>query len=220
MRGITFDQQNITAEDMAHYMYIVSQKKTGVSKGLTMTYSGSNIYIASGRLLICGRQVAVDGTDTVPAPTVSSGTLYCRLVYEVDLSKTNTAQSFQQGYWKILQSYDSYPTLTQQDLDNNPSTGVYQMPMAKFTVTTSGIGNWVDERQQFDVLLTGTLAAGSTSVVISSPSITTSSMFDIYTETLADGTPVYPLKQLAATGSLTLTFEAQAINIGVKVRVH
>jgi len=220
MRGITFEQQNITAADMAHYMYIVSQKKTGVSKGLTMTYSGSNIYIASGRLLICGRQVAVEGTDTVEAPTVTSGTLYCRLVYEVDLSKTNTSTSFQQGYWKVLQNAEAYPTLTQQNLDDHPADGVYQMPMAKFTITTDGIANWVDERQQFDVLLTGTLTAGSTTLVISDPSITTESFFNIYTETLADGTPVFPEKQLAANGSLTLTFDAQAVDIGVKVEVR
>lgn len=215
MRGITFDQQNITAEDMAHYMYIVSQKKSGVSKGLEMSYSGGNIYIASGRLFVCGRQAAVDGTDTVAIPTVSSGTLYCRLVFEVDLSKTNTSASFQQGYWKILQSYDSYPSLTQQDLDAHPTNGIYQLQMAKFTVTASGINNWTDERQQFDIWLTGTLAAGSTTLTISSPSITSSSTFEIYTSNYKAS----PKNVTATNGSMTMTFRAQSSAVNVKVRI-
>jgi len=219
MRAIIFNQQNMTAADLGFYANAFANRRTGVMSGLTMTTANGIINIASGRGLICGRMFAVDGTDSVSAPEVTSGSLFCRLVCEVDLSQTSTAQACNQIAWKILQSSSAYPTLTQQDLNEHPTDGVYQMPMAKFTVSTDGIANWVDERPVMDVFLTGTLVAGSTSLVISDSSITENGTFDIYCETLADGTPVNPTKQLAGTGTLTLTFEAQEINIGVKVKV-
>ena len=70
-----------------------------------------------------------------------------------------------------------------------------------------GGASWVD--------ITGTLAAGSTSLTISDVSILTTSTIDVYTDTFG----VNPTNVVVATGSVTLTFEAQNNNIGVKVRV-
>ena len=63
--------------------------------------------------------------------------------------------------------------------------------------------------------LTGTLTAGNTSITLSDASITTSSTIDIYTSVYG----VNPTAATVATGSVTLTFEAQAGDISVKVRV-
>ncbi len=63
--------------------------------------------------------------------------------------------------------------------------------------------------------VTGTLTAGNTSVTLSDAAITTSSTIDVYTDTFG----VNPTAITVATGSVTLTFPAQASNVGVKVRV-
>lgn len=63
--------------------------------------------------------------------------------------------------------------------------------------------------------VTGTLTAGSTSITLSDASITTSSSIDVYTSAYG----VNPTNITVATGSVTLTFEAQAADLGVKVRV-
>ena len=63
--------------------------------------------------------------------------------------------------------------------------------------------------------ITGSLTAGQTSITLSDASITTSSTFDIYTDTFG----IQPVSAVVATGSITLTFLAQASNISVKVRV-
>lgn len=63
--------------------------------------------------------------------------------------------------------------------------------------------------------LTGTLAAGSTSLTISNPLITKSSTFDYYTEYFG----INPVGESVTNGSITLTFEAQDVDLGVKVRV-
>ena len=66
-------------------------------------------------------------------------------------------------------------------------------------------GDWVS----------GTLTAGSTSLTLSDASITTSSTIDIYTDVFG----IQPVNAVVTTGSITLSFLAQASNISVKVRV-
>lgn len=63
--------------------------------------------------------------------------------------------------------------------------------------------------------LVDTLTAGETSITFSDNSILSTSTIDIYTDTFG----VNPTSVVVATGSITLTFEAQQSNIGVKVRV-
>lgn len=62
--------------------------------------------------------------------------------------------------------------------------------------------------------VTGTLSAGSTSITLSDASITTTSTIEVFN----DLDVPYDSKTLA-TGSITLTFEAQQSNMSVKVRV-
>ena len=70
----------------------------------------------------------------------------------------------------------------------------------------SGISQWTD--------LIGTLTAGSTTLVISSDAISTNSTIDVYTDADVDYNSI-----TVATGSITLTFDAQASDMGVKVRI-
>ena len=63
--------------------------------------------------------------------------------------------------------------------------------------------------------VTGTLLTGATSITLSDASITTTSTIDIYTDVFG----IQPTNAVVASGSITLTFLAQASNITVKVRV-
>ena len=65
------------------------------------------------------------------------------------------------------------------------------------------------------VEVTGTLTAGNTSITLSDASITTTSTIDIYTDVFG----IQPTNAVVASGSITLTFLAQASDITVKVRV-
>lgn len=68
----------------------------------------------------------------------------------------------------------------------------------------------------YQVELSATLSAGSTTIGFLDAAITTSSVIDIYT----DKWGVNPESVTVSTGSVTLTFEAQASDLGVKVRVY
>ena len=63
--------------------------------------------------------------------------------------------------------------------------------------------------------ITGTLTAGNTTVTLTDPAIVTTATFDFYTDTYG----VNPTDINVITGSITLTFEEQASDVIVKVRV-
>lgn len=62
---------------------------------------------------------------------------------------------------------------------------------------------------------TGTLTAGQTSITFSDASIRETSTIDYYTDYFS----INPVGVVATDGSVTLTFEPQDIDLGVKVRV-
>lgn len=63
--------------------------------------------------------------------------------------------------------------------------------------------------------VTGTLIAGQTSITLTDEAILTTSNIDPYTDKYG----VNPTNVVATTGSVTLTFEAQATDLVVKVKV-
>lgn len=149
IKGITFDEQTVKAENMAHFMRTFSGDANGITRGCDITSDADNMYIAEGYMLLMGREIQVIGTHTVPLNKVTTGEQYCRVVYEIDLSKSNTDDVFNQGAIKTLTSSTGYPNLTQQDLEDNP-TGIYQYLLAQYHSTTSGIDSFTAKTETVD----------------------------------------------------------------------
>lgn len=94
--------------------------------------------------------------------------------------------------------------------------GSYVGATQTFTFSDGGsrtLVNQINRKAEYTEV-TGTLAVGSTSITLSDESILTTSTIDVYT----DGDVDYDSISVA-TGSVTLTFEAQETALGVKVRV-
>lgn len=149
VRGITFSKQTVSSNDDSHIYKLLLNGREGTTKGCKMTYSKDDIYISDGYFFISNRLAEVPSMETISTPIVTTGTNYCRLVFEIDLSKTNTNSAFEQGYFKILSSAIAYPDIIQEDLENGGN--VYQLPFAKFTKTVDGIGSFVSELQRIGV---------------------------------------------------------------------
>jgi len=143
VRGITFSKQTVSSGDDAHIYGILLNGRKGRSAGLEMTFGVDDIYIATGRFFAANRMIAVSSMETVTTPVVTTGTLYCRLVFELDMSQTNTNTSFEQGAFKVLTAATDYPEIIQEDLEAGGN--IYQLPFAKFTKTLNGIGAFVSE---------------------------------------------------------------------------
>lgn len=99
------------------------------------------------------------------------------------------------------------PVKKGQTLTYRSTSGTYTRMKAYGVQTGTKTLPWTE--------LTSTLTAGNTSLVISDTSITTDSVIDYYTDTFG----VEPTNIVVTTGSITLTFDAQQSDVGVKVRV-
>ena len=115
-----------------------------MTKGCGISQADGNVYVQKGYFVVCGRFVRVVGVETIPTPEVLSGQLYCKVVFEVDLTKVNTPEEFGQGYFKVMQNASGYPELTQEDLDADGT--LYQMPWCKFIKAVDGISEFRDRR--------------------------------------------------------------------------
>lgn len=74
----------------------------------------------------------------------------------------------------------------------------------------------IDEvNQKFSTVVSGTISAGSTSVTLTDPSITTNSMIDGYFADVLSA----PTNVTVANGSITIEVDAPDTDLGVAVRV-
>lgn len=143
IRGVTFSQQIVSSNDDSHVFKVMLGGRKGRSRGCNMTYGTDDIFVSSGYFFAANRLVEISSSETISTPVVTSGTTYCRLVFEIDLAKTNTNNEFNQGYFIVLTSDTSYPAITQEDHESGGN--IYQLPFARFTKTASGIGSFVSE---------------------------------------------------------------------------
>lgn len=143
IRGITFSKQSVSSNDDAHVYKILLSGRKGKTKGCKMTFGTDDIYISDGYFFAANRLIEISSTETISTPVISVGTEYCRLVFEINLAKSNTSNSFVQGAFKILSSVAGYPEIIQEDLEDGGN--IYQLPFAKFTKTVSGIESFISE---------------------------------------------------------------------------
>lgn len=149
IKGFTFQSQRFTSQDWAHVINNFYNKHSGITKGCEMTHTDTDITIQDGRLITYGRLSGVIGNEVIEVEPTLSGELFARLVYEVDLSKTNTVEEFNQGYFKVLVNASAYPSLTKEDLDAGGT--IYQMLFAEFKIGTLGITDFFDKRTYLDI---------------------------------------------------------------------
>ena len=121
----------------------------GITLGCEVSISGESVNIQPGYFVTAGRWTKITGVETVPSPEIISGQIYCVVVYEIDLSQTNTPSEFNQGHFKTLTSTTAYPDITKEDLENGGT--IYQFPFCQYVKNTSGISQFVDARAIFNI---------------------------------------------------------------------
>ena len=109
---------------------------SGVIQGAACTIVGANqIRVATGRIMVCGRMVAVDN-DLVNANISPSGTKPGRLILRVDMANTETPAYF------TTQVGNPLPELVQEDI--NTDGLIYEFEMATYTAEELAISNIKD----------------------------------------------------------------------------
>lgn len=142
VRGETYDKQLFESEAFRHFINIFLNKQSGVTKGCELSKNSQSIVIGTGSFVIQGGFLKeVTGTEN----EIPSEAGYYKLVYEIDLSKTNTKDEFKQGSYKFVKALGDYPQLTQEDLDDGGN--IYQLPFCQFRITEAGLRDFKDLRE-------------------------------------------------------------------------
>lgn len=145
IKGFRFTNQLANAEVDARIHQEFLNRNDGIFYGMDLSKTNNSITISEGLCEIAGRPVAVINNETV---TVTTSSLYCLLILEIDLSKESTKDNFGQVSFKLLTSSTSYPSITQQDINKyNGSNKLYQLEFARFRTGTSGITEFKDTRK-------------------------------------------------------------------------
>lgn len=145
VKGETYDKQLFESDAFRHFINIFLNKQSGVTKGCEITKDTQNITVAAGCFVIQGGLLKeTTGTDNA-IPTEAG---YYKLVYEIDLSKTNNKDEFKQGSYKFVKAIGDYPKLTQEDLDEGGT--IYQLPFCQFRITEEGIQDFADIRTKIN----------------------------------------------------------------------
>lgn len=127
----TYTGAEITAKDDA-LLFDSIIGKSGIVYGCKVTHAGSNkINVATGKMLIKGRQVDIT-EQTVLATLASSGTQKGRLIVHMDLSNTSEPVKL------VTQVGSTLPDLEQND-NCNENNGVYEYELATYTITATQI---------------------------------------------------------------------------------
>ena len=145
LKGFRFTNQLANAEVDARIHQEILNKNDGIFYGMELSKTNNSITISEGLCEIAGRPIAVIDNEIVD---VSSESLYCVLILEIDLSKESTRENFEQVCFKLLTSTTCYSSVTQQDINKYGGTNkVYQLEFARFRSGTSGITDFRDTRK-------------------------------------------------------------------------
>lgn len=109
---------------------------------MEVTSSSNNIVVGSGLAVIQGG--IIENTSSLTLVPQLQANEYYSVVVEIDMSQTNTTESFNQGSIKLISQSGAYPTLTKQDTIQGQ--GKYQYELARFQTTSSAITNLTDTR--------------------------------------------------------------------------
>ena len=138
IHGINFDNQVVSAKD--HGRMFQCLLTDGILTGCTMSYSGKNVTIGTGYLLVAGREMKLTSTATVSVAGATTG--YARVVVTLDLSKEASTTNFEQANFSV--SYAStatgFPALAKDDVNNTGTK--YEFEMCTVRLTTTGVSGF------------------------------------------------------------------------------
>lgn len=103
----------------------------GLGDEFAMSYTGLVVSVESGEAVVHGRHITADETEQITLPQNQSG----YLVLRIDLTQVSGAEAM----------LYATPTLTNEEI--NWSGNIYDMPIATFTTSNTGVTNFEDVRK-------------------------------------------------------------------------
>lgn len=139
--GVTFANQTVTPADDA--LVRRALLGDGILTGCEFSYSGYTLTMRSGALIVCGRQIRHPSAQNWAVVGAKTG--YARLVLDIDLTKSSTAQLFEQVTTSLeyASAEDGFTALTQENI--NVSGSHYQAALCVVSLGDAGITGIVEQ---------------------------------------------------------------------------
>lgn len=180
----------------------------GIGDEFVLGYNQSslNVSVGTGQAVLCGNFFRMDEAENITLDA-SSTTYIC---LRIDTSKPN---GFTGSVEKLTDAQIEYGNI-------NGSDTVRDLPIYRVITSSNGITSVQDLRfvkaTSNPPVLIGVLAAGQTSLTITSDQITTDCILDYYTSIYG----VNPESAVINNGSVDLTFTEQATDMYVGVKIE
>jgi len=157
MRGITFDNENVSAIMDALLNAYSCEKRTGIFSGYSdecdiqtgISYGSSTATVTfkKGAVMICGRVIYIDAGEPLAIPLTATSTGCFGI--KVDLSKSVGASEIQYEFFSSLTV-----VTTQDDLLNNETDGVYYFVIYNYVSDGSAITSTIKTNEMITDLAT------------------------------------------------------------------
>lgn len=154
LKGQVFDLQTFNNEAFAIVLDRMLNGQCGVEVGCELSNTNNTVSIGEGHFVVRGRPLQIISSETVKDINIDG---FYSLICEIDLSKQNTKENFNQASIKTVYNSSNYPDLIQQDITDK---GIkYQYEFARFKVESGNITNFTDKRTYIN--LTSVIEAAS-----------------------------------------------------------
>ena len=148
LQGYQFDKEKVTPEaDAALYSYLAKSSDNKVISGLTVSATGLNVYVASGKALAQGRLVEVTQQHQLTAQANKTG--YICITIDLTQNNTSTGTPGTSGYSPVNNQLrlELVSVLNQQDL--NSGGLIYTFPLYSYVSTGTSVALTKLERNYY-----------------------------------------------------------------------
>lgn len=137
IRGVTFENQRVYPTD--HGAQNAVMMGDGILNGCEINFSGENLTVGAGRMIICGRVVAVESAESFTA-VQNNG--YMRLNLRINTNGASTETRFEQVSFVVdyANTVENLRAFENSDINNGGT--YYEMSIATVQLVESG-GNFV-----------------------------------------------------------------------------
>ena len=131
LNGYQFDKAKVTPEaDAQLYSYLAQSSDNKVISGLTVTATGLNVYVASGKALVQGR--LIENTQQMQLTAQANKTGYVCITIDLTQNNTSTGTPGTSNYVPVNNQLrlELVDVLNQQDLNNGGL--IYTFPLYSY----------------------------------------------------------------------------------------
>ncbi|QIW57904.1 hypothetical protein GU334_02745 [Lactococcus raffinolactis] len=139
LQGYQFDKAKVTPEaDAQLYSYLAQSSDNKVISGLTVTATGLNVYVASGKALVQGR--LIENTQQMQLTAQANKTGYVCITIDLTQTNTSTGTPGTSSYIPVNNQLrlELVETLIQQDLNTGGGL-IYTFPLYSYVSTGTSI---------------------------------------------------------------------------------